>query len=226
MKKYVNAFRMFFGRSNLSSMATFLITMAVMIVIVGALEFLTSGDFTAGMTAGMSIMLSAVVPLTGIIFVNALYSYANPATPGHKYFLSLPDSAEQFRRAVIAANVFTLGLGAALSAVLYGVFSLIRADIGLSFFGLVIFFAVLGICNFTGYFRNVAVRVLIISGSMGLTGFGAGFLSAGDEDEISFTEILQKFPCLMWAMLGTALLLFAAGLVYSVAVSRGKWVRE
>ena len=226
MKKYVNAFRVFFGKCNMTGMASFLITMAVMIAIVGALEYFTSGDFTEGMTAGMSIMLAAVVPLTGMLFLNALYSYANPATPGHKYFLSMPDSAEQFRRAVIAANVFALALGAVLSAVLYGVFSLLRADVGVSIFGQVIFFADLGICNFTGYMRNVAVRIIIICGSMGLTGFTAGFFSAGDEDEISFTEIFSKFPWLIGAMLGTAVLLFVGGLVYSIAMSRKRWVRE
>ena len=35
-----------------------------------------------------------------------------------------------------------------------------------------------------------------------------------------------KIPWLLFVLAGAALLLFAAGLVYSVAVSRRKWVRE
>ncbi len=228
MKKYVNAFRMFFGRCNLSTMVSFLAVMAGMIIMVAGLETATAGgDFTAGMTAGMSIMLAGVIPLTGLIFLNALYAYANPATPGHKYFLSIPDSAEQFRRAVIAANVFSLALGLVLSAVMCVVFTLLHIDFGMTYFGLVILFALLGMCNFTGYVRNIAVRLVVICGLFAFTGFAAGFFSAGDdEEEITLGMLYEKAPWLVFVLAGTALLLFAAGLVYSIAVSRRKWVRE
>ncbi|MGN1109623.1 MAG: hypothetical protein ACI4RK_09625 [Oscillospiraceae bacterium] len=228
MKKYVNAFRMFFGRCNLSSMAAFLGTMAVMVLIVAALEFMTAGgDFTAGMTAGMSIMLAGVIPLTGSIFLNALYAYANPATPGHKYYLSIPDSAEQFRRAVIAANVFSLALGLVLSAIMDGVFTLLHTDISITYFGLVMLFALLGLCNFSGYIRNTVVRLLVVCGLFSCTGFAAGFFSAdNDEEGITFSYLYEKAPWLLFVLAGTAVLLFAAGLAYSVAVSRRKWVRE
>lgn len=228
MKKYVNAFRMFFGRCNLSSMAAFLGTMGVMVLIVAALEFMTAGgDFTAGMTAGMSIMLAGVIPLTGMIFLNALYAYANPATPGHKYFLSLPDSGEQFRRAVIAANVFSLALGLVLSAVMCMIFTLLHIDLGMTYFGLVLLFVLLGLCNFTGYVRNIAVRLVVMCGLFACTGFTAGFFSAdNDEEGITFSYLYEKAPWLLFVLAGTAVLMFAAGLVYSVGVSRRKWVRE
>lgn len=227
MKKYVNAFRMFFGRCNLSSMASFLGIMAGMIIIVAVLEMLSlGGDFTSGMTAGMSIMMAGVIPLTGMIFLNALYAYANPATPGHKYYLSIPDSAEQFRRAVIAANVFSLVLGLVLSAIMDGVFTLLHTDISMTYFGLVMLFALLGLCNFTGYIRNMAVRLIVVCGLFSCTGFAAGFFSADDEEGISLHTLYEKAPWLLFVLAGAALLLFAAGLVYSVAVSRRKWVRE
>lgn len=227
MKKYVDAFRMFFGRCNLSSMASFIGVMAVMVLVVAALEMLSLGsDFTAGMTAGMSIMLAGVIPLTGSIFLNALYAYANPATPGHKYYLSIPDSAEQFRRAVIAANVFALGLGLVLSAIMDGVFTLLHTDISMTYFGLVMLFALLGLCNFTGYIRNAVIRLVVVCGLFSCTGFAAGFFSADDEEGISLGFLYEKAPWLLFVLAGAALLLFAGGLIYSVAVSRRKWVME
>lgn len=226
MKKYVNAFRIFFGRCDLSGMLSFIVVMGVMALGVAALEFLSDGgDFTAGMSAGMSIMLSGVIPLTGMIFLSALYTYANPATPGHKFFLSVPDSAEQFRRAVIAANVFSLALGLVLLAVMCGLYTLLQVDITMTYFGLVMLFALLGLCNFSGYIRNTVVRVLLISGLFGGTGFSAGFI-VGDSEEQSFCVINEKFPWLIYVLVGAAVLLFVGGFIYSVAVSKRKWVRE
>lgn len=228
MKKYVNAFRMFFGRSNFSSMAWFLVVMSCMIIMVAVLEVSAAGgDFTAGMTAGMSIMLSGVIPLTGLIFLNAIFAYANPATPGHKYFLSVPDSDEKFRRAVIAANVFSLVLGLVLSAVVFGVFSLLHIDISMTFFGLVMLFALLGLSNFTGYIRNIAVRLIVVCGLFSCTGFAAGFFSTTDEeDDISFSMLYEKAPWALFVLAGAAVLLFAGGFIYAAAVSKRKWVRE
>lgn len=227
MKKYVSAFRIFFGRCNFSSMAAFLGVMGAMVVIVGVLEILASGgDFTSGMAAGMSIMLAGVVPCAGMIFINSLYTYANPATPGHKYFISLPDSAEQFRRAVIAANVFSMALGLVLLAVMYGVFTLLRLDASMSLFGLLLLLLEVGMCNFAGYIRNLGARVAVIVPVMCGTGFAAGFLSSDDDNAFSFGTLYEQKPWLVFILFGAALLLFAAGLVYSVAVCRRKWVRE
>lgn len=229
MKKYVNSFRIFFGRCSLTSMASFLVTMAVIILMIAVLEVLaTGGDFMAGMTDGMSVMLTGAVPLTGLIFLSTLYTYANPATPGHKYYVSVPGSAEHFRRAVIAANLFSLVLGAVLIAVMSLILTLgaLGAGGGVAFYGLVLMLAALGLCNFTGYIKNTAARVAVIASTMGFTGFAAGFLGADADDEDSFSTLIADNPWLPWVVLGTAALVFAGGFVYSVAVSRKKWESE
>lgn len=218
---------MFFGRCNLTSMAAFLGAMAVIILILAGMDvILSSGDFIVGMSMGMSVMLAGVVPLTGIIFLNALYTYTNSATQGYKYYRSIPDSAEQFHRAVIAANVFSLVIGLLLLGVMTLVFILLKINPGMSFLGLVMLLAVMGLCNLFGYVRNAIVKVTVISGAICGTGFATGFVSAAEEDESSFSEVIVKLPWLMFVLLGAAVLLFAAGLVYTIAVSRRKWVME
>lgn len=227
MKKYVNSFRIFFGRCSLTSMVSFLVTMAVIILIVAVLEVLAAGgDFMAGMMDGMSVMLAGVVPLTGLIFLSTVYTYANPATPGHKYYVSVPGSAEHFRRAVIAANLFSLALGAVLIAVMNLIFLPLGGGGGMAFYGLILMLAVLGLCNFTGYIKNTAARIAAVSFTMCFTGFAAGFLGADAEDEDSFSALIVNNPWLPWVVLGTAALVFAGGFVYSVAVSRKKWESE
>ncbi len=224
MKKYVSSFRLFFGRCSLTSMISFLAAMAAIILIVAVLEvFAAGGDFITGMKDGMSVMLAGVVPTTGIIFLSTVYTYANPATPGHKYYVSVPDSAEHFRRAIIAANLFSLALGALLIAVMNLIFLPMRVGGGMAFYGFVLILAVMGLCNFTGYIKNTAARIAVITSTMCFTGFAAGFLGADVDDEDSFSALIMDNPWLPWAVLGTAALVFAGGFVYSVAVSRKKW---
>lgn len=107
------------------------------------------------------------------------------------------------------------------------IFTLLHIDLGMTYFGLVLLFVLLGLCNFTGYVRNIAVRLVVMCGLFACTGFAAGFLSAdNDEEGITFSYLYEKAPWLLFVLAGTAVLMFAVGLVYSVGVSRRKWVRE
>lgn len=225
MKEYIRSFRVFFGRCNLISLLGFLGGMAAMIVVVALLEvFAAGGDFTLGLSAGMSVMLTGIVPLTGMLFLNTLYTYINPAVPGHKYYRSIPDSVGHFHRAVIAASVFALVLGLALIGVMCVIYLLLDIPISAAYYGLVMLLSLLGVCNLIGYIKNVVGRALIGGGIMCFTGFLAGFLGAAEDDEGSFSEVMADKTWVYWLILGAALLLYAGGFIYTAAVSRRKWI--
>ncbi len=225
MKEYIRSFRVFFGRCNLLSLLAFLGVMAAMVVVAALLEvFAAGGDFTAGVSAGMSVMLSGIVPLTGMLFLSTLYTYINPAIPGHKFYRSIPDSAGHFHRAVIAASVFSLVLGLAILGVMCVIYLLLNIPISTAYFGLIMLLSILGLCNFTGYIKSAVWRAVTIGGIMCLTGFLAGFLGAAEDDESSFSEVMADNMWVYWFILGAALLLYAGGFIYTAAVSRKKWI--
>lgn len=93
MKKYIQSYRLFFGNCQIRSIVSFAAVISGLTVLCGIIGCFPMNEFLTGLAEGVSTMLSSLSAVFGLIFMNALYQYLSPVTPGHKYYASLPDGA-------------------------------------------------------------------------------------------------------------------------------------
>lgn len=223
MNRYYQSFRLFFGRGQIRSFVIFMAVEAGFLLLSGFAVLLPETDFLRGFAQGVSTMMGAICAANGIMFLNAIYQYLAPTTAGRKYFLSMPDSGKHFRRAVIVSNVLGMLIGCALLALASVVYSLVGVDLIMLFMSVALLFIAAGICNFTGYIRNMAVRLICIMVTMSMFGFISGFTFGEDEDINLICSALSREPWLMIVIVFVSLAVFAGGLIYSLAAAEKKW---
>ena len=91
MKKYIQSFRLFFGNCQIRSIVSFAAVISGLTVLCGIIGCFPMNEFLTGLAEGVSTMLSSMSAVFGLIFMNALYQYVSPVTPGH----TLPCRTEQ-----------------------------------------------------------------------------------------------------------------------------------
>ena len=156
MKKYIQSFRLFFGNCQIRSIVSFAAVISGLTVLCGIIGCFPMNEFLTGLAEGVSTMLSSLSAVFGLIFMNALYQYLSPVTPGHKYYASLPDGAAHFRRAIAAGNLFGIITGLGLLALISVAYKLIGINNNFVFFGVTLLFIAAGVCNFMGCFFPAA----------------------------------------------------------------------
>lgn len=224
MKKYIQSFRVFFGSCQIRSMLIFAVIIAGTAILCGILSALPVNDLLDGFMQGVSSMMSAMSAVFGIIFLNALYQYISPVTPGYKYYRSLPDGAAHFRRAIAAGNILGILSGLVLITLVSAFNVLIRVDNGSSLFGIVLLFLAAGVCNLTGYVRNNTARIIAMMGVLCLFGFSAGFLDgSGEADGFTALEFLSQNIVTVIAAGAIAVTVFLAGFIYALRAAEKKW---
>ena len=227
MRKYIQSFRIFFGSCQIRAMLIFTAIIAGTAILCGVLSALPINAFLDGFMQGVYSMMSAMSAVFGIIFLNALYQYISPLTPGYKYFKSLPDGAAHFRRAIAAGNILGILSGLVLIACVSVFFLLIGVDNGSSLFGLVLLFLATGVCNLTGFIRNSTWRIIAMMGVLCLFGFSAGFLDgSGEADGNTALDLLSQNIGIIGIVIavGTiAVAVFLAGFIYAIRVAEKKW---
>ena len=223
MKKYVKSFRLFFGTCQIRDIVIFLAMLIVFMILCPMAELLPADSFIAGFAQGVASMMGALCAVTGLVFANALYQYAAPATAGRKFFVSLPDSALHFRRAIAAANALGIVTGLVLLALEGVVYHILGMDMSMVYLGAILLFIATGVCDLTGFIRSRTARIISLMAVM--CGFGslAGIFSVGEEDETSAADLLASHAEALWIAGAAALAIFAAGLIYSLAVAEKKW---
>ena len=134
MKKYIQSYRLFFGNCQIRSIVSFAAVISGLTVLCGIIGCFPMNEFLTGLAEGVSTMLSSLSAVFGLIFMNALYQYLSPVTPGHKYYASLPDGAAHFRRAIAAGNLFGIITGLGLLALISVAYKLIGINNNFVFF--------------------------------------------------------------------------------------------
>lgn len=227
MKKYIQSFRLFFGNCQIRSIVTSTAVIAGLTVLCGLLSCFPVNEFLSGLAQGISAMLSSMSAVFGLIFMNALYQYLSPVTPGHKYYASLPDGAVHFRRAIAAGNLFGVCFGLVFLALIGAVQKLIGVDTNFVFFGVMLLFISTGVCNFTGFIRNNTARIIAMMGVFCLFGFLAGifgFLTdAGEEEGTTGLDSLFSSVGITVIVGVVSVVVFAAGVIYALTVAEKKW---
>ena len=106
MKKYIQSYRLFFGNCQIRSIVSFAAVISGLTVLCGIIGCFPMNEFLTGLAEGVSTMLSSLSAVFGLIFMNALYQYLSPETPGHKYFAYLPHAQTVFPRALAEGILF------------------------------------------------------------------------------------------------------------------------
>lgn len=227
MKKYLQSFRLFFGNCQTRSMLIYAAVIVGFTLLCGIAEALPLNGLLSGFAQGVSSMMGATSAVFGLIFLNALYQYLSPTTPGYKYYRSLPDGAVHFRRAVIAANILGILSGLVLLAVVSGICAIVGIDSGLMFFGIALLLLTTGVCNLTGFIRNNTARVLCLMGTLMLFGFLAGFFGffgdQAEEDGMTSLQYLLENKGMTLTVCGVSAAVFAVGIIYALTVAEKKW---
>ncbi len=226
MKKYVQSFRLFFGSCPMKSLAVFFGVMTGFIAVFAMPMTIGESDFLAGFIQGISSMLAILIPMAGVIFLNSLYTYINPATPGYKYFASVPDIAGHFKRAIVTTNVLFLLIGAVLLGVTAVVYSLLGLDCGIIFPGIIVLFVDSAVCNFAGYLKSMSARMIAIMITLCTFGFISGFSIGASEEEGSLSNLIAGHLTAAVILTVIAAAVYTASLIYTLKVCERKWGRD
>lgn len=219
MKKYIQSYRLFFGNCQIRSIVSFAAVISGLTVLCGIIGCFPMNEFLTGLAEGVSTMLSSLSAVFGLIFMNALYQYLSPVTPGHKYYASLPDGAAHFRRAIAAGNLFGIITGLGLIALISVAYKLIGINNNFVFFGVMLLFIATGVCNFTGFIRNNTARIIVMMGVF----CGFGFLADAEDSQTTRLDTLFSSAGITVTVGVVAAAVFAAGLIYALAVAEKKW---
>lgn len=227
MKKYIQSYRLFFGNCQIRSIVSFAAVISGLTVLCGIIGCFPMNEFLTGLAEGVSTMLSSMSAVFGLIFMNALYQYISPVTPGHKYYASLPDGAAHFRRAIAAGNLFGIVSGLGLLVLISAAYMLFGIEQNMVFFWLSLMFLATGVCNITGFIRNNTVRIISIMGVLCLFGFLSGFFGflddSGEEEGTTAIGFLFNNMGMVLTIGIVSIGVFAAGLIYALAVAEKKW---
>lgn len=214
MREYIRDFRMFTGRSAL--LTTLCGTLAAA---GGFLIFLTIWTYTENealkdFCEGFIPMFSMIVPIIGYVPCNMVFSYNRAATPGYKYFHSLPDSARSFRRALLMGSIYTLPIMLVWAGAMW------LWSPAVSMFMLFMDLTLKGAQNIFGHARNTLMMFLPVMVIIFSMGFLMGFTS-GEDDSFLSADMRTALPL---ALAGAAV--FVVGTVYSAVIAESKWKRE
>ena len=226
MKKYVQSFRLFFGSCPMKSLAIFFGVMIGFIAVFAIPMTIGESGFLAGFIREISSMLAILIPMAGGIFLNSLYTYINPATPGYKHFASVPDIAGHFRRAIVSTNVLFLLIGAVLLGITAVVYSLLGLDCGIIFSGIIVLFVDSAVCNFVGYLKSTSARMLAAIITLCIFGFISGFSAGASEEEGSLANLIAEHLTAAVILTVIAAAVYTASLIYTLKACERKWGRD
>lgn len=184
------------------------------------LDFSNMGveNYIADFMAGLSSGIICIGPVLGALIISAIYAYNIPTTQGYKYLHSIADSDKHYLRAIIAANISTLGMGLICIAAQLAVCALTQAGKPPILETLFMFMAVSGIFNLVGSARQLWLRVLCIAPVCFASGMVFGNYAA-DSDSGIFSSVLV-IPAII-----IAAALYIAGIIRALLTSAKKWRR-
>lgn len=223
MKEMFRSFRIFTGNYSIKNVLS---SGIAFVVVFGAMSLLSlietpEDSFLEGFVTAFVPAFSMFAPLLGAFLLNAVYLYNLPITAGYKYFHSMRDGGKRYVQAIIAANILTVIIAAVAVGIQAIIFSIVGSEAPyLYIMSIVIAMLMTGLINLIGNTRRQWLRmvsiipVYLLAG--GLFGFTAAMVEAGE----SIPDII------MWIMLAVATVVYAAGLIYTLAVSAKKWRRS
>lgn len=167
-------------------------------------------DFIDGFVPLFSIVavtVSCMIPPMGVFNANSTLA------PGYKYYHSLPNAYELFRKALIFSNIVAIASMALYSAVGALFFSMNFAlfTIGAGAF-------CIGLLNFFGHGKSPFAKLMpfFVAG-----GFAGGFATGGSEG-----NGFKLTPLFIAILLSAAAAVCVSGIVFAVLRAKKAWERE
>lgn len=223
MKDILKSLRIFTARYTIKNIimvfGVFFVCYAVVALLGTGIMIMEKEDpesFFSGFGSGFMVGITVLIPAAGVGLLSAIYSYNMPITPGYKYFHSLHNSDEHFRRAVIGGNIFALLIGA-LGTVLNAVMHIFIPDMYNIIVSPVICLLGVGLINFSGYIKNNTARIFAIMPMFLCVGFLAGFTSSAEKDGDTIPEAVYIIAII------AAAAIYIAGLTFSLLKCRKFW---
>lgn len=105
-------------------------------------------------------------------------------------------------------------------------YKLIGINNNFVFFGVTLLFIAAGVCNFMGFIRNNTARIIVMMGVFCGFGFLAGFfgfLADAEDSQTTRLDPLFSSAGITVTVGVVAAAVFAAGLIYALAVAEKKW---
>lgn len=157
--------------------------------------------------ATISVTVSCMIGSMGVFGANS------PLTPGYKYYHSLPNAYELFRKALIFSDILAIALLVVYSAVVAALFGWTQV-----FFALGAGAFCIGLLNFFGHSKSPFAKMMpfVVAG-----GFAGGF-ATGISEENGF-----ELPPLAIAIIVTAAVAVCiSGIAFAVFRAKKAWERE
>lgn len=219
MKEYIRSFRIFAAGLTKKTLL-FLVIFGLVLAACNLLSLLLGRESSAGeFLRGFTPMIGLMAPICGMMIVNTIFSFNHPMTPGYKYFHSISDSAAKFRRAVVTGNVITLIIVALCSAL--SIFLGNIADLGgIQYLMPAICVGMIGLVNFTGFFKSMTSRFLSVLPMCMAGGFVGGFMS---DDEMSGSDFLAANGLAVAVIYAVCAAVLVGGMIYSTVCAERKW---
>ncbi len=218
MREMFRSFRIFTGGFTIKNV---LQSGLAFVVVFGAMSLLSlievpEESFMAGFFASFIPAFGMFVPLLGAFLINAVYMYNLPITAGYKYFHSMRDGEKRYVQAILAANIIALIVMIVAVALHFGAFALIGKGVTPTYSAAIAMIAI-GLLNLIGNTQRQWLRFVLMMPLFMLAGGFFGYSAAMAEDGERIPDIV------MWIALAVAAAVYAAGLIYTLAVSAKKW---
>lgn len=210
----IKSYRIFISKDFIKKYALFSIVIFAVTIAAGITGKYTSVVWLKGITEGLMPMLCTLLfPVCSLVSMAQIYNANMPDQPnGYKYFHSLKNSAGHFKQAIVFGNLISLMLIIPTGAALMLLFPTAKIL-------LLMFFTIfsLGFMNFFGHMKSIIARLMPLAALGG--SIGAFWAASEDMD----TEL----PYLPLVIIGiTAVLVYAGGIIYSVARAKSAWNKE
>ncbi len=178
--KYFNSYKLFHGINQFRNTVILILINLVILAGTGvAVRVSDSEAFCGFMTGSMPLICGALVAAVCYAMICNVFSGVMRTNSGYRFFRSIADGAEHFRRGIIAANMLSLipiVLYAAVGGVLFQHFIIIIMTVTLLFMN--------GLVNLTGQIKAPWLRIAVFA----VIGFAYGFY-AGANDSEGFVEL-------------------------------------
>lgn len=214
--KYFNSYRLFYGKNFIKEYSALTLLNTAVMLITWLLMFLIKSEAFQGFMTGFIPIVCGGLAI-GLTFglVSSVFNGNWSDQPGYRFFHSIADGAEHFKRAILFSNIMSL-----FPIALYGAVG------GLVFRHYIIVvmtltgFFMLGLINFTSHIKSPWIRIA----SFMVIGFAYGFYAGANEGEYKDIAALPLDVTLI--ICAVVAVFYVVSLIVVTAAAEKRWNKE
>lgn len=214
--KYFNSYKLFYGKNFVKEYSALMSLNAAVMLITWLLMFLINNEGFQGFMTGFIPLACGGVTI-GLAFglVSAVFNGNWRDQPGYKFFHSIANGAEHFKRAIIFSNImslFPIALYGAVGGLVFRHYIIVVMTVTAFF--------MLGLINFTSHIKSPWIRIA----SFMVVGFAYGFYAGanGSEDE-DFAALPFDVTIIVCAVVAA---FYIISLIVVTTTAEKRWSKE